>query len=122
MKKPLETYLISPEATIRETLARINVSEGFALIVDQDRHLLGTVTDGDVRRAVLANISLEAPAKKLLDLRDRQLYPTPVTAPAGTPAEKLLALMNERLVRQVPLLDEQRRVVDLALLEDLAAQ
>lgn len=122
MNKPLETYLIPPTATIRETLARINVSEGIVLVVDEDRSLIGTVTDGDVRRAVLANMALEAPVKKLLDLRDRELYPKPVTAPAGTTSEDLLALMNERLVRQVPLVDGKGRVVDLALLENLVAK
>ena len=114
--------MISPTATVRETLARINLSEGFALIVDEDRHLLGTVTDGDIRRAVLANINLEAPVQKLIDIRNRELYPTPVTAPAGTSPGDLLGLMTERLVRQVPLLDKQGRVVDLALLEDLVKQ
>lgn len=120
MSKPLETYLISPSATIRETLACINASEGIALVVDENRHLIGTVTDGDVRRAVLAGVKLEASVQKLLELRDKRLYPTPVTAPSATSSGELLRIMNERGIREVPLLDETGQVVDIALLQDLA--
>jgi dTDP-glucose pyrophosphorylase/CBS domain-containing protein len=119
MSKPLDTYLISPKATIRETLACINKSEGIALVVDGERHLLGTITDGDIRRAVLAGISLETSAQKLLDQRDKTLPAKPVTAAVGTLSGELLRLMNERGVRQVPLMDENRCVVDIALMQDL---
>ena len=119
MTLPLETYLISREATIRETLACINKSEGIALVVDPDHHLNGTVTDGDVRRAVLAGVSFEAPVQKLLDQRGKTPYQKPVTARTGTPAGELLHVMNERGIRQIPLLDESGRVVDIALLQEL---
>ena len=115
MTLPLDTYLISREATIRETLACINKSEGIALVVDKARRLIGTVTDGDVRRAVLAGISFEAPVQKLLDQRGKTPYQKPVTAPVGTPSGDLLHIMNERGIRQIPLLDESERVVDIAL-------
>ena len=119
MSKPLDTYLILPVATIRETLACINKSEGIALVVDGERHLLGTITDGDVRRAVLAGASLETPVQKLLDQRDKTLYPKPFTAPVGTPTAELLHIMNERVIRQIPLLDESGHVVDIVLLQEL---
>jgi dTDP-glucose pyrophosphorylase len=119
MTLPLETYLVSPDVTIRETLARFNKTEGIALVVDKDRHLIGTVTDGDVRRAVLAGISLEAPVRKLLDQRGKTPYRKPVTAPVGTPSGDLLHIMNERGIRQIPLLDEQGRVVDIALMQEV---
>ena len=86
MKLPLEQYLISPGATIRGALECINKNASVALVVDQERCLVGTVTDGDVRRAVLAGVSLDTPVQQLLDRRDKTLYPKPLTAPAGTPA------------------------------------
>jgi dTDP-glucose pyrophosphorylase len=119
VKPILEQFLVKPTATIRRTLECVNQNGSIALVVDQDRHLIGTITDGDVRRAVLARISLEAPVQKLLELRDKELYPKPVTASLGTSAAELLRLMNERAVRQVPLLDDQGRVADVALIEDL---
>ena len=119
MKLPLEQYLITPNATIREALECINKNASLALVVDEGRRLIGTITDGDVRRAVLAGASLEAPVQKLLDQRDKTLYPKPVTAPVGTPAGELAHIMNERGIRQIPLLDEGGHVVDIVLMQDL---
>jgi dTDP-glucose pyrophosphorylase len=119
MKLPLEQYLITPNATIREALECINKNASLALVVDERRRLTGTITDGDVRRAVLAGTSLEAPVQKLLDQRDKTLYPKPVTAPVGTPTGELAHIMNERGIRQIPLLDEGGHVVDIVLMQDL---
>ena len=57
--------------------------------------------------------------QKLLDQRDKTLYPKPVTAPVGTPTAELLHIMNERVIRQIPLLDESGHVVDIVLLQEL---
>jgi len=46
---------------------------------------------------------------KLLDQRDKTPYQKPVTMRAGTPAAELLHVMNERGIRQIPLLDESGR-------------
>ena len=119
MKLPLKEFLIPPEATVREALEAINRNTSIALVVDAERHLLGTVTDGDLRRSVLAGAKLESSVQSLLDRRDKSLYPKPITAPLQTPPSELLRLMNERGVRQIPLLDENEKVVDIALLQDL---
>ena len=119
MKLPLKEFLIPPEATVREALEAINRNTSIALVVDAERHLLGTVTDGDLRRSVLAGAKLESSVQSLLDRRDKSLYPKPITAPLQTPPSELLRLMNERGVRQIPLLDENEKIVDIALLQDL---
>jgi dTDP-glucose pyrophosphorylase/CBS domain-containing protein len=119
MSKSLEKYLISHEATIREALLCINKSKGIALVVNSERHLLGTVTDGDIRRAVLAGIDLETPVQHLLERRNKTLYPNPITAPQGTLDADLLHLMNERAVRHIPLVDEAGCVKDIVLIEEL---
>jgi perosamine synthetase len=67
------------------------------------------MTDGDVRRALLRGNELDAPASSA----ER---PTPVVGRAGMPADEVSALFDGR-VRVVPLLDEERRVADLALLD-----
>ncbi len=83
---------------------------GIALVVEADRRLLGTVTDGDVRRAMLADLDLETPVAELL-ARQEELHeprPVPLTAPVGTQAPELVALMRRYEVRQIPLVDERR--------------
>jgi dTDP-glucose pyrophosphorylase/CBS domain-containing protein len=111
---------MSPNHSIREVMACIDhTAKGIALITDKHHRLMGTVTDGDIRRAILAGMDLNLPVKVLLDQRSSTPYPIPITAPFGTPEAKLLHLMNKNSIRHIPLMDERGRVVDVALLSDL---
>ncbi len=120
MNRPLENLTICPRASIREAMSCIDRNKkGIVLVVDAKNHLLGTVTDGDIRRAILQGTNLDTSIESLLAERSRSRYPEPVTAPVGTDAEELLAIMRERRIRQVPLLDDDGAVVDLAVMDDL---
>jgi dTDP-glucose pyrophosphorylase/CBS domain-containing protein len=116
----LERFLVGPDSSIRDVMACLDRNaKGIALVVDEERRLLGTVTDGDIRRAILDRVSLDAPASELLARKIHPLYRQPTTARLGTPPSDLLRLMQERSVRHVPLLDEAGRVADLVTLNDL---
>lgn len=116
----LAQLLMAPHSSIREVMACIDRNaKGIALIVDEERHLIGTVTDGDIRRAILAEMDLSLPVRKLLEQRTATPYPQPITAVVGTSDAELLRLMNKHLVRHIPLVDEEGRAVDIALLSDL---
>lgn len=116
--------LLRPEATVREAMACIDAGGvGIALVVDADGSLAGTVTDGDVRRAMLADLDLSTPVRVLVD-RQHELAaaegrPVPLTAPVTMSAPELVALMKRYEVRQVPLVDDDGCVESLALLHDL---
>lgn len=111
----LQALCVPPETTIRQVIACIDKGgQGIALVTDTDRRLIGTITDGDVRRATLASINLEEPVNKLFAFKANSMYTTPVTAPAGTSVDELLRTMQEQVVHQIPLLDAEGRVVDLA--------
>ncbi|MGL6051718.1 MAG: CBS domain-containing protein, partial [Aeromonas salmonicida] len=59
MSKNWEKVVLSPDHTVRDALAVINEEAlRVCLVVDQDQHLLGVVTDGDIRRAILNNVAL----------------------------------------------------------------
>jgi dTDP-glucose pyrophosphorylase/predicted transcriptional regulator len=76
------------------------------LVVDEADRLLGAVTDGDVRRAVLRGVGLDQPVSKAMN-------GAPVTAHAKIAQEVAVALMRERAVHQLPLIDDDGRVVGL---------
>jgi len=107
--------LVAPGSTIRETIAVIDsVALQIALVVDEEKRLLGTVTDGDIRRGLLKGETLESPVKRVM-------YQDCVTVFEGETEEKVLALMKKKAVHQVPVLDHQRRVTHLHLLEEILA-
>jgi dTDP-glucose pyrophosphorylase/CBS domain-containing protein len=116
----LRAICLAPEASLRAAIERINLGQkGLVLVTDQAGRLLGTITDGDVRRAILAGQDLSSRLGALLTLKADSPYGRPVSAPLGSGRGDLLKLMRERSVRQVPLLDQAGRVAELVTREDL---
>lgn len=119
----LARLLVSPDASIREVMRSLDRgAKGIVLVVDARRRLIDTITDGDVRRAILASTDLDLPVQRLIDGKDRRAGHAPVTAPAGTPEHDLLQVMNAQEVRHVPLVDPEGRVVDVAVLSELVKE
>lgn len=115
----VSALFVSPASSIREAIARIDrSSSGIALVVDADRRLVGTITDGDIRRALLAGTDLETSTQELLDRKPAPAPKVPTTAPLGTSQADLLELMNRHDLRHVPLVDETGRVEGIALLSE----
>ncbi len=84
------------------------------LVVDADRLLLGTLTDGDVRRALLKGHGLDARAQ---DVMKR----TPMVVGADLDRAAVLNLMRVNKLRQLPVLDALGRVVGLHLWDNVLA-
>jgi dTDP-glucose pyrophosphorylase len=93
--------------------------KGIALVVDERQHLLATITDGDIRRAILAGLDLGQPVMQLKQAQHNAPPAPPITAAQGTTEAEILALMHAHVVRQVPLLDEEGRVAELVVIDDL---
>src|SRR5260221_6533668 len=109
---------ISPETSINAALTCIdNNLRGIALVVDEQHHLLGTVVDGDIRRAILSGLSFDLPVTELLS-RKPPHYIRPVSVREATDKEIIVQLMKERSVRHVPLVNEFDQVVGLFALDD----
>lgn len=114
-----ETLWIAPEATIHEAMRRINASAlGIVLVLDAGCRLLDTLTDGDLRRAILDGSPLDAPVRGAIELKGAA-HPHPCVAPVGSDPALLLALMRAQVIRQIPLIDAERRVTSLVTMDDL---
>jgi dTDP-glucose pyrophosphorylase/CBS domain-containing protein len=117
----MEKYLINLTTTIRQAMNCIDQnSKGIALIVDDSERLLRTVSDGDIRRAILKGVNLDLPVTALFEQGPEKNQP--LTAPVGSTSATLLRLMNEREIRQIPVVDDELRVVDIAFLTDMVRQ
>jgi dTDP-glucose pyrophosphorylase/CBS domain-containing protein len=110
--------LVTRQETLRDVVATIDrYASGIALVADAERRLLATLTDGDIRRAMLAGLGLENTVDELLERRVAE--PAPLTAAAGSTSAELVGLMQAASVRQIPLLDNDGHIAGLASLEDL---
>lgn len=116
----IEKIFTSEQASLREVMAAIDRgAKGIALVVDDQKRLVTTLTDGDLRRAVLAGLSLDLPVANLIEKLRSQHKPAPVTLPRGSTREDIIGAMKVGAVRQIPLVDEQGRVTELAVLDEL---
>ena len=116
--KDVSRLCVSSDTSFRDVLTAINVvARGVALVIDGDRRLMGVVTDGDARRAILDGVQLSVTAGELLERKPRSS--ASVTARAGTSQHDLVLLVRRTGVSHVPLLNEASQVVDLVTLEDL---
>lgn len=114
--KNWQSMLIKKGASIIDAL-RVIDSTGHqaAFVVDETGILLGSVTDGDVRRALLQNVSLSSSVEKIMN-------PDPTVASALESRERIFDLMKARYLRQIPVIDADRRVVGVEILQHLLQQ
>lgn len=104
---------VSAGASLREALERLQRSStGIVLVVDESERLVGSLSDGDARRAFLAGADLDGPLRPWARA-------TPLTVPAGTDRAAVLDLMRARDVPQIPEVDADGRVLRLHLLKEI---
>lgn len=105
--------LISPQTPLGEAVAKIDKSAlQVAVVLNPDQTLAGILTDGDIRRAILAGKTLQVKVSEVMNSR-------PTGVPMSMPRNKMLALMRRKTIHHLPLIDEERRLVGLATLDDL---
>lgn len=111
--KDFSEILISPNTLVIDAIKAIEVgSRQIALIVDSERRLLGTVTDGDIRRGLLRGIGLNNDVSDVMNKN-------PVTARPDQPTEAVARMMQEREIRQIPIVDGQAKLLRMETLDEL---
>lgn len=114
--KQLQDILVEEDALVRDAIQRIDTGAlQIALVVDRHRRLIGTVTDGDVRRGLLRGVALDDPAREVMN-------GTPGTIREGEGRPAALRLMREMEILQVPVVDSEGRVVGLEMHDDLMSR
>ena len=111
--KDWKNTLIDPSAPILEAMRIIDAGAlQIALVIDRESRLIGVVTDGDIRRGLLRGIALEQPVEMIMN-RDFK------TVGVTTGNEEVLALMKQKELRQVPVVDQRGCVIGLKLLNEM---
>ena len=110
-----EKMLVAPGTSIRETIRIMEQgSLKIALVVNEERRLLGTVVDGDVRRGILKGCLLDGAVREVMTS-------SPTVASPKDGRDTILSLMRQKQVRQVPVVDEHGVLVGLEVLDVLSA-
>src|SRR5512134_3229543 len=97
----LTQFTIGPEQTLRDAMTVITDNwREVALVTDDALRVLGVITDGDIRRGLMAGLTLDSLAAQVMT---RNYISAPIEADRAT----VLDLMKARSIRHVPVLDAE---------------
>ena len=109
----MKQYCTRSDATLIECMKVINrTGAGIALAVDSTSELIGTISDGDIRKALLKGCPLDSP---VLPHINRDCF----SVLSSISRAEVLDIMHARKFEQIPIVDERNRVVGLHLLHDI---
>lgn len=104
---------ITPETKILQAIQIIDASaQQIGLVVNEQNKLLGTITDGDIRRAILKGVNLQEAVCGIMNTK-------PKIARLESSREKMLAIMKQKKLRHIPIVDGEGYLVGLETIDDL---
>jgi len=111
--KNYKNILLKPTSTIKEALNIIDRGAmQIALVVDENEKLLGTLTDGDIRRGLLNNLSLD-------DSIETIIFKTPTVCTTENTKEKILEIALAKKLHQIPIVDNNGKLVGIKEVDEL---
>lgn len=113
--RALKALLVPADASLQRVLAAIERGGiELAFVADARERVIGTLSDGDVRRALLAGVPLDESGAARDAMCEQFTHVDP-----DTPRAEVLDRMRAQAISQIPVLDRGGRIVGLHLLRDL---
>ncbi|MFJ7889402.1 nucleotidyltransferase family protein [Lysinibacillus xylanilyticus] len=111
--KQWQKTLVNKNNTLLDTMKIIDDSSlQFAVVVDEEQHLLGTVTDGDIRRGILRGEGLDVTITSIMN-------PDPISARRGQKYHKYKQLMKSKMLKQLPIVDDNNRIINILFADNI---
>ena len=83
-----------------------------AIIVDENKRLVGTITDGDIRRAILSGLPMDTKVNQFMNSNPTFIKP-------DASKDLVISLMRQKDILQTPIIDQDRKVIGLETLHNL---
>ena len=104
--------LVKPSFSLKESLKQIDKSALQVLVVvNEEDNILGIVTDGDMRRAIIKGLDFETPIQDIMTKN-------PIVISCKSNKEEALRLMKKYEVRHIPVVDDKNKIIDIAIWKD----
>jgi len=101
-------HLISSSSSIKEALAKLNelAMDAILFVVDNQNTLIGSLTDGDIRRGILSGLSLEDKVAKFIQQNPKYIQ-------KGDSDILKIIQYRDNNFRILPVVDAEKRVIDI---------
>ncbi len=107
--------VLYPGSLLKDAIRNLNESAlQVVLVSTEDGILVGTLTDGDIRRGLLRGVAIDGSIDELINHH-------PLVVPPQLGSEAVLNLMKANRIHQLPIVDENRRILGLHLMDELIA-
>jgi len=111
-----QSALLPSNSTIEMVIRNLDLTGLKIVLVMNDHHQLeGTISDGDIRRALLRGLNLESPIATLINR-------TPMVVVPDMGRELVLQLMVANKLQQIPIVDSERKVMGLHLWDEITSK
>jgi len=111
--KSFEHITLLKTSTIKDALTIIDSGAmRIAVVIDRNAKLIGTVTDGDVRRGLLKGLSLTSPIEPII-------HQTPVVCRVNDSKEDILRIAIEKKLYQIPVVDKDGVLIGVNEVDEL---
>lgn len=105
--KNFQNIVLTPTSTIKEALKIIDSGAmKLAIVVDEDEKLVGTLTDGDIRRGLLGDLTLS-------DTIETIVFKTPTVCNIEDSKEKILEVAIAKKLYQIPIVDNNGKLIGI---------
>lgn len=111
---PFKDLVIDRHASIHEAMQQLDRAAKRILLILEDGHLIGALTDGDIRRFILKNGDLKSSVESVFNHN-------PICLPVSE-KHRAREVMKERRIEAVPLVDADNRVVEIAFWHEVQAE
>ena len=105
--KNLDDFTVSVTDTVKTAMLKITANRYRAVIVLDGRRVVGTVSDGDIRRALLKEVLPIAPVEEIMNLNCR-------TTTERNP-QKVAEVIRQAMVTVLPIVNTDNELLDVAL-------
>jgi len=104
--------LVKPSFSLKESLKQIDKSALQVLVVvNEEDRILGIITDGDMRRAIIKDLDFETSIQDIMTKN-------PIVISCKSNKEEALRLMKKYEIRHIPVVDEKNKIIDIFLWKD----
>ncbi len=108
MNKTVQKHTININANVREALIKLDklASDAILFLVDKNHQLIGSLTDGDIRRGLINGLGLENPLEDYIQPHPKYIYEEDYN-------QEVLENFKKGHFKIIPILNRQHQVVDI---------
>lgn len=110
--KDLKKFLLSHKSSIVDAISLLEKNASQIVLVTKTSKLIGTITDGDIRRAIIKKINLDTSVEKIMNKKF-------VTLDVNASSKQALSLMRNKTLRQIPVVNKKGEIKKVFLMDQL---